>query len=109
MLVFLPIGALVTLVRFGFPRSSLIGFVEVLFLVVELVDLVRVTVESWAIQAEVRVTSEIEYTTANINISYRVLRSTVVNDIEYGRSMRHEKVARIGFIGLKIRQERALR
>ena len=60
MVVFLPIEALVTLVRFGFPSSSLIGFVEVLFLVVELVDLVRATVESCAIQAEVRVNSKIE-------------------------------------------------
>ena len=39
VLIFLAIGELVTLDRFGFHRSSRVGFLRVLILVVELVDL----------------------------------------------------------------------
>ena len=52
IVVFLAIGALVTLVRFGFLRSSRVGFLEVLLLIVEIGDLMRASVESFAVRGE---------------------------------------------------------
>ena len=100
VVVFLVIGALVTLGRFGFPRSSRVRFLVVLFLVVELVDLMRMSVKSFAIRGEVRGTRKLKETTANINISKRVLQLKVVNDIVHGRGKLDEKVACFGFIAL---------
>ena len=100
VIVFLTIGALVILVRFGFPRSSRVGFLEVLLLVVGFVDLMRASVKSFAIRGEVSGTRKLKKTTANINISERVLRLEVVNDIIHRRGTRHEKVACFSFIGL---------
>ena len=73
VIVFLAIGGLVTLDRFAFARSSRIGFVVVVLLVVKLVYLLSVTVESFAIAREVRGTRKHKETTANINLSKRVL------------------------------------
>ena len=53
VVVFVAIGALVTLWRFGFPRSSMVGFLRVLLLVGELVDLMGASVKSFAIGGEV--------------------------------------------------------
>ena len=100
VVVFLTIGALVTLGRFGFPRSSRVGFLGVLLLVGELVDHMRASVKSFAIRAEVRGTRKLKETTANINISKRILRLKVVNNIVHARRKRHEKVACFSFIGL---------
>ena len=57
--MFLAIGGLVTLGKIGFPRSSSIGFLVVLTLVVELVELMRVRVKSVAIRVEVRGTRKL--------------------------------------------------
>ena len=100
VVVFLAIVVLVTLGRFGFPRSCRVGFLVVLFLVVELVDLMRASVKSFAIGGEVRGTRKLKKTTANIKISKRVLRLKVVNDIVHRRGKRHEKMACFSFIGL---------
>ena len=99
VVVFLAIGALFTLVRFGFPWSSRVGFLGVLLFIIELVDFVRASVKSFAISGEVRRTRKLKKTTANINISKRMLRLKVVNDIVHGRRKRHEKVACFSFIG----------
>ena len=98
--VFLAIVALVTLGRFGFPRLSRVRFRGVLFLVVELVDLMLMSVKSLSIRGEVGGTRKLKQTTANIIISKRVRRLTVANDIVHARGRRHEKVACFGFIGL---------
>ena len=98
----LAIVALVTLVRFGFPRSSGVGFIVVLRLVVELVDLMRESVKSLPIRVEVRWTSKLEKTPANINISQMIHKLMVVNDIVHRRRKRHTKVAFVGFIRLKV-------
>ena len=98
VVVFLAIGALVTLGRFGFPRSSRVGFLGVRLLIGELVDLMRASVKSFAIRGEVRGTRKLKKTTADINISKRILRLKVVNDIVHGRRKRHEKVACFSFI-----------
>ena len=98
VVVFLAIVALVTLGRFGFPRSSRVGFLGVLFLVVELDDLMRANVKSFAIGGEVRGTREHKETTANIDISKRILRLKVVNDIVHGRRKRHKEMACFSFI-----------
>ena len=100
VVVFLAIGALVTLGRFGFPRSSRVGFLGILLLIGELVDLMRASVKSFAIRGEVRGTRKLKETTADINISKTVLRLKVVNDIVHGRRKRHEKVACFSFIWL---------
>ena len=100
VVVFVAIGALVALGRFGFPRSSRVGFLRVLLLIVELVDLMRARVKSFAIGGEVRGTTKLKETTANINISERILRLKVVNDVVHRRRKRHEKVAWISYIGL---------
>ena len=108
VVVLLTIGALVTLGRFGFPTSNRVGFPCILLLVVELVDLMRASVESFTIRAKVSGTRKLHETTGNINISNRVLRLKVVNDIVHGRRKSHEKVACFGFIGLKILKEMAI-
>ena len=72
VVMFLAIGGLVTLVRISFPRSSSVGFLVVLPLVVELDDLMRASVKSVAIRGEVRGTRKLNQTTANINISKTV-------------------------------------
>ena len=100
VLVFLAIGALVTLGRFGFPRSSRVGFLGVLLVVGELVDLIRASVESFAISAGVRGTRKLKATTSNINMSNRVLRLKVVNDIVHRSMKRPETMAFFSFIGL---------
>ena len=109
VVVCLAIGLLVSLRRFGFPRSSRVGFLPVLLLLVGLVDLMTAIVESFAMRGEVRVTRKLQETTANINISQRVLRLQVGQDIVHGRRKRHEKVAYFGFIGLKVRKKIAIR
>ena len=53
MTMCLVIGALVTLERFGFPRSIRVGFVTLLVLIVGFVDLMRGCVESFATRREV--------------------------------------------------------
>ena len=73
VVVFLAIGALVTLCSFGFPRSSRVGFLGVLLLIIELVDVIRASVKSFAIGGEVRGGRKLQETTANINISNRIL------------------------------------
>ena len=98
--MFLAIGALVTLGRFGFPRSSRVGFLGVLLLVLELLDLMRASVKRFVISGEVRRTRELKKTTANINISKRVLRLKVVNNIVHERRKRYQKVACFSFICL---------
>ena len=95
--------------RFSVPRSSRVGLLGVLLLVVGLVDLMRASVESFAIRGEVRGTRKLKKTIANINISERVLRLEVVNDIIYRRRKRHEKVACFGFTVLKVLKEMAIR
>ena len=100
VVLFLAIGALVTLVRFGFPRSSWIGFLGVRLLVVELIDLMRASVKSFAIRGGVKATRELKETTAKINISKRVLQLKVVNNNVHGRRKRHEKMAGFSCIGL---------
>ena len=102
MIVFLGIGALFTLGRFGFPRSTRVGFLQVHRLVVQLDDLMRPRVKTFAIRAEVGGNRHLKCTTAIINISMRVLRLQVVNDIIYGRRKRHERMACFVVIGLKI-------
>lgn len=87
------IRALVTLSRFDFPRWSRIGFLAVLFLVVERVAIMRATVEIFAIRVEVRGTRKHKKTTTNINIRNRILRLNVVNNIVHARRKGHEKVA----------------
>ena len=47
--------------------------------------------------------------TANINISKRIPRLKAVNHIVHGRCKGHEKMACIGFIGLEVRKEMAIR
>ena len=105
MVMFVVIRALLTLGRFCFPRSSRVGFLGVLFLVVGLVDLMRAIVKSFAIREEVRVTRKLKKKTANINISKRILRLKVVNDIVHGRTKGYGKVACFGFIELKVHKE----
>ena len=100
VVVFLAIGVVLTLVRFGFPRLSWIGFLIVPLLVVELVDFMIASIKSFAIIGDVRATRKLKQTTANINISKRVLRLKVVNNIVHGRRKRPDKVACFGFIGL---------
>ena len=109
VVVFLALRALVTLVRFGFVRSSRVGFVVVLLLIGELVDLMRASVKSFAIRGEVSGNRKLKMKTANINISKRVLRLKVINDIVHGRSKRHEKMACFAFMALKVRKEVAIR
>ena len=53
VVVCLAIAALVTLVRFGFPRSISVWFHGVLRLVSKLVDLTRARVKSYAIRGDV--------------------------------------------------------
>ena len=60
----------------------------------------RASVKSFAIRGEVRGTRKLKKTAADINISKRVLRLKVVNDIVHRRRKRHEKVACFRFIGL---------
>ena len=100
VVVFLAIGALLTLGRFGFPRSSRVRLVAVLLPVVGFVDLMRASVESFAIRGEVSGTRKLRKTTANINISERVLGLEVVNNVIHRRGKRHEKEACFSFIGL---------
>ena len=66
------------------------------------------SVESLAMGGEVSGTRKLEKTTANINISKRVLRLKVVNNIIHGRRKRHKKVACFGFIGLYVLKEMAI-
>ena len=105
--VCLAIGGLVILVRFGFPRLSRVGFLVVVFLVVELVDLMRASVKSFALTRELKVTKKLKETTAHIHISTRILRLKVVNDIVHGRRKRHEKVVYFCFIVLLVLKEMA--
>ena len=98
VVVFLAIGALVTLGTFGSPRSSRVGFLGVILLVVELVDHMRPSVKSFAISEAVRGTRKLKQTTANINISKRVLRLKVVNDGVHESRKKHEKVACFSFV-----------
>ena len=100
VVVFLAIGVQVTLEWFGFPRSSRVGFLGVLLLVGELVDHMRASVKSFSIKGGVRGTRKLKETTSYINISKRVLRLKVVNDIVHGRRKRDEKMACFSFIGL---------
>ena len=100
VVVLLAIGVLVTLGRFCFPRTSEVGFLTVLLLIGGFVDFMRASVESLAIAGEVSGTRKLKKTTANINISKRVLQWKVVNDIVHGRRKRHEKVSCFSFIGL---------
>ena len=65
----------------------------------------RGSVESFAMGGEVSGTRKLNKTTANINISKRVLRLQVVNNIVHGRRNRHEKVGCVAFIGLEVRKE----
>ena len=90
VVVFLAIGAMVTLGRFGFPRLSRVRFLGVLLLIGELIDFMRASVKSFAIRGEVRGTRKHKKTTAHINISKRVLRcrlSTILS-MQEGRDMR---------------------
>ena len=80
-----------------------------LLLVGELVDLMSTSVKSFAIGGEVRGTEKLKEATANINISKRVLRLKVVNDIGHGRGKRHKTVACFGLIALKVVKEMAIR
>ena len=73
VVVFLAIGALVTLGRFGFPRSSRVGFHGVLLLMGEFLELMRASIKILAIRGEVCGTRKLKKTTVNINISKRVL------------------------------------
>ena len=100
VVVFFAIRARVTLVRFGFSRSSRVGFLGGLLLVVELIDLMRASIESFAIRGEVRGTRKLKQTTANINSSKRILVWKVVNNIIHGSRKRHETVACCCSIGL---------
>ena len=59
VVVILAIGGLVTLVRLGFTRTSRVRFLVVLLLIVELVDLMRASVQSFAIREEVRETRKL--------------------------------------------------
>ena len=94
------IGALITLRRIGFARSSRLGFYRVLLLVIEHIDLMRESVESFAISGEVRGISMLQKKSANINITERVRRLNVVNHSIYGRGKRLEKVAPLSFIAV---------
>ena len=108
LVVLLAIGALVTLGRFGFPRSSRVRFLGILVIVVELVDLVRESVKSFASEGEVRETRKLKEMTAHIDKSKRILRLEVVNDIVHGRRKRHKKMACFSFIGPSVLQEMAI-
>ena len=105
---FLAIGALVTLACFGFPSSSRVGFLSFLLLVVELVDLLRARIKRLPIRGEVRGTRKLRKMPANIDISKRVFRLKLFNDIVHERRKRHEKVTCFGFIGLKVLKEMAI-
>ena len=67
------------------------------------------SVESLAMRGQVRRTKKLKQTTANINISKRVLRLKVVNDIVHRRGKSHEKVASVTSIGLEVLKEMAIR
>ena len=60
VVVFLAIGALVTLVRFGCRRTSAVGFLGVLLLISGFVDFMRASVESLAIRGEVSGTRKVK-------------------------------------------------
>ena len=60
VVVFLAIGSLVTLGRFGFARTSGVGFLAVLLLICAFVDLMRASVESLAIRGEVTATRKLK-------------------------------------------------
>ena len=100
VIMFRAIGALVTLLRFGFLRSRRVGLLGVLLLVVGFVDLMGVSGKSVAIRGEVSRTRMLKKTTANINISKRVLRVEVGNYIIHRRGKRCEQMPCFSFIGL---------
>ena len=100
VVVFLTIEALVTLVRFGFHRSSGVGLQLVLLLPGKLVALMRVSDKCFAIEANVRGTGMHEQKTANNNMRKIVLALKVVNYKVHERGKTHKKVACFGFIGL---------
>ena len=106
--VLLAIGARVTLGRFGFPKSSRVGFLAVLLHIVELVDHIRVSIKSFKMWREVSGTRELKEMSANINISTRILWLNVVNDILYGRRKRHERMVCYDFIGLTVCKEMSI-
>ena len=58
------------------------------------------SIKRFAIVEEVSGTGKFKKTPPIINISKRVLRLKVVNDIVHGRGKRHEKLACFGFIRL---------
>ena len=58
--MFLAIGALVTLGRFGFARSSRVAFLGVLLIIGGFVDLMQARVESLAIRGEVSRTRKLK-------------------------------------------------
>ena len=94
------IRALGTLVRFVISRSSIVPFLCIPLLVVELVDPMCTPIECFTIRAEVRGIRELKKTTAHINISKRILRLKLVNDIVNRRGESHKKMTCYGFIGL---------
>ena len=100
VVVFLAIAALFTILRVGIPRSSRVGFLRVLLLIMELVDLLKASVRSFAIRGQAIGTRKFRETTANITISKRVRRLKVVNSSVHGRRKRHENMSSFGVIGL---------
>ena len=61
----------------------------------------RASVKSFAIGGDVRGIRKLKKTTANINISKRIHRLKVVNDIVRRRRQRYEKIACLCYIGPK--------
>ena len=109
VVVCLAIGVLIALARFGFPRSSRVGFLGVPLPIGGFVDLMGARIESLAIAEEVSGTRKLKKMTTSINISTRILRLKVVNNIVHGRRKSHKKVAGFGFLGLKVLKARAIR
>ena len=90
VLMFWAMGALVTLSRFGISRLNRIRFLRVVFLIVELVELMRARVASFTIGREFKRDRNRENTVPDIDIRKRVLRFHVANNIVHGRRKRHK-------------------
>lgn len=105
MMMFLARVALVTLASFSCARSSRVGFLAVLLLVVGFIDLMTASVERFAIGGEVCRTRKFKQTSVNINKIQRVLRVEVANDIVHSSGKRYETIASFEFIELQVLRE----
>lgn len=100
VVMFHAIEGRVSIVRVADPRLSRVGYLQVLVLGVELVDLMRVSGESLDISVEVCGTRKLEQTTANIHIRVRILGLKVVDNIIHQSDESHKTGAFFTFIRL---------